>query len=565
MDLKIALSGDLPARCSDALAALAPELGMVPAAEGVPVRGHRGAALAVCCDGASVTIEWAQPIQFYRALSLLPRPLAACDIREEPCFETVGMMFDTSRNAVLRPDTLRSFLRKMALMGMNLGMMYTEDTYEVPGQPYFGYQRGRYTYEELHALDDYADMLGIELCPCVQTLGHLNRALHWPAMRRLQDNDEVLLADSEETYSFLRQILTAASAPYRSKRIHIGMDEAHGVGMGAHLRLHGYEKPYDILRRHLKRVLDIVNELGLSPMMWSDMYFRLESPTNGYYDGPMPSQQAVDAVVPGVELVYWDYYHMREAEYDEQLKKHDALHAPTVFAGGIWTWCGPAPDYDKTRTATLAGLSACRKAGVKRYVFASTLYVYGKSGGFYRCSKQACELYIENYHDMFGLEYTILRYGSLYGPRADRRNAINRFVAEALEKGTITYYGAPTALREYIHVEDAALSTVEILGPEYANQNIVLTGNQPMQVGDLFRMIEEMLGKPIEIKYQHDPNSGHYQITPYAFMPKVGRKMTPHLSTELGQGVLKVMEEIHQELHPDLKELGGYLMVDKAD
>ena len=364
MDLKIALSGDLPARCSDALAALAPELGMVPAAEGVPVRGHRGAALAVCCDGASVTIEWAQPIQFYRALSLLPRPLAACDIREEPCFETVGMMFDTSRNAVLRPDTLRSFLRKMALMGMNLGMMYTEDTYEVPGQPYFGYQRGRYTYEELHALDDYADMLGIELCPCVQTLGHLNRALHWPAMRRLQDNDEVLLADSEETYSFLRQILTAASAPYRSKRIHIGMDEAHGVGMGAHLRLHGYEKPYDILRRHLKRVLDIVNELGLSPMMWSDMYFRLESPTNGYYDGPMPSQQAVDAVVPGVELVYWDYYHMREAEYDEQLKKHDALHAPTVFAGGIWTWCGPAPDYDKTRTATLAGLSACRKAGV---------------------------------------------------------------------------------------------------------------------------------------------------------------------------------------------------------
>lgn len=210
-------------------------------------------------------------------------------------------------------------------------------------------------------------------------------------------------------------------------------------------------------------------------------------------------------------------------------------------------------------------LEACRKAGVKRYVFASTLYVYGKSGGFYRCSKQACELYIENYHDMFGLEYTILRYGSLYGPRADRRNAINRFVAEALEKGTITYYGAPTALREYIHVEDAALSTVEILEPEYANQNIVLTGDQPMQVGDLFRMIEEMLGKKIEINYQHDPNSGHYQITPYAFMPKVGRKMTPHLSIELGQGVLKIMESIHQELYPDLKELGGYLITDKAD
>lgn len=364
MDLKIALTGELPARWQEALRALAPELEVALAADGVPVQGCRGSALALRCDGAAVTVEWAEPVQFYRALSLLPRPLAPCDIREQPCFSTVGMMFDTSRNAVLRPEALRSFLRKMALMGMNLGMMYTEDTYEVPGQPYFGYQRGRYTFDELHALDDYAAMLGIELCPCVQTLGHLNRALHWPALQPLQDNDEVLLADSEETYAFLRQLLAAASAPYRSRRIHIGMDEAHGVGMGKHLRLHGYEKPYDILRRHLQRVLGIVGELGLSPMMWSDMYFRLESPTNGYYDGPMPSQQAVDAVVPGVDLVYWDYYHMREDEYGLQLQKHAALPAPTVFAGGIWTWCGLAPDYDKTKTATLAGLSACRKAGV---------------------------------------------------------------------------------------------------------------------------------------------------------------------------------------------------------
>ncbi len=205
-------------------------------------------------------------------------------------------------------------------------------------------------------------------------------------------------------------------------------------------------------------------------------------------------------------------------------------------------------------------LEACRKAGVKRYVFASSLYVYGKSGGFYRCSKQACELYIENYQAMHGLDYTILRYGSLYGSRADIRNAINRFVAEALEKGAITYYGSPTALREYIHVEDAALCTVEVLKPEYANENIVLSGNQPMRVGDLFKMIGEMLGKDIEVVYQHDPNSGHYQITPYAFMPKVGKKMTPILTTDLGQGILRVMEEVHREMHPDMHDVGGYLL-----
>ncbi len=205
-------------------------------------------------------------------------------------------------------------------------------------------------------------------------------------------------------------------------------------------------------------------------------------------------------------------------------------------------------------------LEACRKNGVRRYVFASSLYVYGKSGGFYRCSKQSCELYIENYHSMYGLEYTILRYGSLYGPRADRRNAIHRFVAEALETGSITYYGSPTALREYIHVEDAALGTVEILDPSYANQNIVLTGSEPMRVGDLFGMIGEMLGRELEIRYEHDPNSGHYRITPYAFMPRVGRKMTPHLSIDLGQGVLRVMEEVHRQMHPSLEEAGGFYL-----
>ena len=205
-------------------------------------------------------------------------------------------------------------------------------------------------------------------------------------------------------------------------------------------------------------------------------------------------------------------------------------------------------------------LEACRKAAVKRYVFASSLYVYGKSGGFYRCSKQACELYIENYQAMHNLPYTILRYGSLYGPRSDRRNAINRFVYEALDKGAITYYGAPTALREYVHVDDASAATLAVLDPEFENQNIIISGNQPMRVGDLFKMIGEMLGKELNINYMNDPNSGHYQVTPYAFMPKVGRKLVPPLTVDLGQGILRVMEEEHKELHPELASEGGYLV-----
>lgn len=205
-------------------------------------------------------------------------------------------------------------------------------------------------------------------------------------------------------------------------------------------------------------------------------------------------------------------------------------------------------------------LEACRKARVSRYIFASSLYVYGKSGGFYRCSKQSCEIYIENYQAMYGLPYTILRYGSLYGPRADQRNAIERFAREALTTGVIRYYGSPQALREYVHVDDASTATLAILAPEFENQNIIISGNQPMRVGDLFKMIGEMLGKELRIEYENDPNSGHYQITPYAFMPKVGRKLIPPLTVDLGQGILRVLEAEHRKLHPELTAEGGYLV-----
>jgi len=205
-------------------------------------------------------------------------------------------------------------------------------------------------------------------------------------------------------------------------------------------------------------------------------------------------------------------------------------------------------------------LEACRLNAVKRYVYASTVYVYSKSGGFYRCSKQASELYIENYHETYGLEYTILRYGSLYGPRSDNKNAIYRFVKEAIEKGTMTYYGTPDALREYIHVEDAALSSVEILKSDYANQNIVLTGNQPMTVKNVFNMIAEMIGGNIKFVFNQDPNNGHYMITPYSFSPKMGKKMVPSVQFDLGQGVLHIMENVHRELNPDMHDVGGYLL-----
>lgn len=392
MKTALHILGNPPDNWHRALAELQEDLGITLSDSGIPVNCVQGDKLTVESDGSQVTIVWSAPITFYRAMSLIPFPLVPCSIQEQPRFESSGIMFDCSRNAVLNDRALRFFLRKMALMGLNLGMMYTEDTYEVPGQPFFGYKRGRYTYDELKSLDDYASLFGIELCPCIQTLGHLKRILHWPAYRHLRDNDEVLLADLEETYVLLEQMIQAATAPYRSKKIHIGMDEAFGVGLGAHRIRYGDEDPHSVMGRHLSRVLGICEQYGLQAMMWSDMYFHLDG--RNYHSEGLPSEKAKAAVDPRITLMYWDYYQPGEEAYADALQKHAHLPAPTVFAGGIWTWIGPAPDYPTTIHNTVSALTACAKAKIP-LVLATA---WGDDGG--ECNLNAALLGLQLYAEL---------------------------------------------------------------------------------------------------------------------------------------------------------------------
>ena len=189
-------------------------------------------------------------------------------------------------------------------------------------------------------------------------------------------------------------------------------------------------------------------------------------------------------------------------------------------------------------------LEACRLHGVKRFVYASTVYVYSRDGGFYRCSKQAAEHYVEEYWRTYGLEYTILRYGSLYGPRADSGNGLLRIVRSALETGVVRYEGSEDALREYIHVEDAARASVAALGADFRNESVVLTGQEPMRVLDLLEMLAEMLGIPNSVQFVPGTQTGHYVRTPYSYQPKLGRKYVPPMHVDLGQGLLQLIEDV---------------------
>ena len=195
-------------------------------------------------------------------------------------------------------------------------------------------------------------------------------------------------------------------------------------------------------------------------------------------------------------------------------------------------------------------LDACRKANVKRFVFASSLYVYSKTGSFYRSTKQACELLIENYQEVFGLPYTILRYGSLYGPRADDRNFVYRVIQQALTEGKIEREGDGEEIREYIHVLDAAKGSVDILSEEFENQHVILAGQQQMKIKDLLMMIKEMLDNKIKIEFLPANKNHHYEITPYSFAPKIGKRLLCKTYLDLGQGILDIVHSIYKDINP---------------
>lgn len=254
----------------------------------------------------------------------------------------LGVMLDCSRNAVVRPDQVKKYIDILQRLGYNSLMLYTEDTYEVDNQPYFGYLRGRYSQAEMKEMDAYARDHGVELIPCIQTLAHVNAIVRWNAYKPIVDTDDILLCGAPGTYELLEDIFATLEKCFTSRTVHIGMDEAHMVGLGKYLNQHGYQNRFDILLKHLEKVCEIAKKHGFRPIMWSDMFFRLAS-GGDYYSYESFDKSVTDGVPEELGLVYWDYYYTDKAHYDGMIEAHQQFRNEIWFAGGLWTWAGFAP------------------------------------------------------------------------------------------------------------------------------------------------------------------------------------------------------------------------------
>jgi UDP-glucose 4-epimerase len=245
----------------------------------------------------------------------------------------------------------------------------------------------------------------------------------------------------------------------------------------------------------------------------------------------------------GQEMIIGDILDRESVE--KAARGRDAVYNFAGIADIGEAYTKPIETVENNIGGTTIILEACRKHAVKRFVFASTIYVYSDKGGFYRCSKQAAELYTEEYARNFGLDYTVLRYGTVYGPRADSRNSMYCYLKQAIENEKIVCSGTGDEIREYIHVKDAARLSVSILSDEYRNQHVIITGHHSMRFEDMLHMVREILGNRVEIEFTGAIDESHYNITPYSFVPKIGRKLVDHCYVDMGQGLLECINEIY--------------------
>ena len=294
-------------------------------------------------------------------------------------FKTFGVMLDMSRNAVMKTDELKKYMQTVKRMGYNALFLYCEDTYEVEGEPYFGYMRGRYSIAEMRAIDAFGREIGMEVIPCIQTLSHLETTIRWNQFPA--DNPRTLLVGDERCYQLIDNMFATLSKCFASKRIHIGMDEAWGLGKGKYLDQNGYESMDLIMKKHLNRVCEIASKYGYEILMWSDMFFA-EITNHKYYCAKteMP-QAAIDAVPKDVGLVYWDYYHTKEEDYDNMIYNHKQISKNIWFAGSAYTSKGFIPNNRYSLKTMLPAMEACKKNKVKNFM----VTIWGDNGA--ECSR----------------------------------------------------------------------------------------------------------------------------------------------------------------------------------
>ncbi len=296
-------------------------------------------------------------------------------------FKRLGTMVDFSRNAVMKVETVKKWIDLTAALGYNLFSLYMEDTYEIPGEPYFGHLRGRYTQEELREIASYAREKEMEIVPAIQTLGHFERPMRWLEYRALADATNILLVGDERVYELIDKMFASIKESINCKYVNVGMDEATLVGRGKYLDINGYEPQLEIMTKHLNRISEIARKYDFQLMVWGDMF---ERNSRTLADRHLEQMEQLRRSIPdNVTLIYWEYNLLTRADHDKPLDTYMWLKSDSAYAGSVISCIGFTPRNDYSAKATKVAMDSCRTHGVQEVL----ITLWGDGGG--ECSKFA--------------------------------------------------------------------------------------------------------------------------------------------------------------------------------
>lgn len=339
------------------------KLGLFESAEdGLPFDAEVCDRFEVSLTESGAVVRFRTLAELFHGVFLLKDRVAPFVFTAESRFELCGAMIDNSRNSVTTLEKMKEYIAYSAAFGLNCIYLYNEDTFEIEGEPYFGYMRDGYTSADIRKICDFGRDFGIKVIPCIQTLAHLNQALRWNCYANVTDMGDTLLADEERTYELIEKMIATWRNATDAEYINIGMDEAHFLGRGKHADRFGHEPKFDIMCRHLRRVVSICEKYGFRPMMWSDMFFRIAF--GGYYGDEGIDTALLSDIPRDLTLVYWDYYSTDGEKYEKQLAKHALFGNEICFAGGAWKWSGFTPSIDHSWRVSEKALEKVKKHGV---------------------------------------------------------------------------------------------------------------------------------------------------------------------------------------------------------
>ena len=209
----------------------------------------------------------------------------------------------------------------------------------------------------------------------------------------------------------------------------------------------------------------------------------------------------------------------------------------------------PAQAIEINIAGTTNILECCVEQDIDRFIFSSSVYVYSNYGGVYKSTKQACELLIEDYKKMYGLSYSILQLGSVYGPGAERTNLITRLIHEAITKSEMIHFGTGDEIRQYIYVKDVIKQAIKILDVSYKDKKIILIGHEKIRINQLMNEILSLMDSKIKKTYKLNNYRIHYKSSPFDKNTNNAIKLNFQNYTKLKLGLSETISSIKDNLY----------------